>query len=130
MKYWPQKVCLAALLLTLCCMLCACGQNPSDEKLYAKLFHHFESRGFACRLLPLEEGREVPIYKASVWQSLMVNEEEILLYFDESNRADYLSDSIDRETFGYVTRFGLRFILTYNGTDEAVLRALEEIEVI
>ena len=125
-----QKLRLILLLAALCCLVCACGENPPQEQLYAKLFAHFEERGFACSLSPVPEGQTVPIYKASAWQVLTLNGEEVLLYFDDSNRADYLSDPIDRETFGYVTRFGLRFILTYDGADEAVLSALEAIEQI
>lgn len=123
-----KKLWLVLVLAALCCLLCACGENPPQEQLYAKLFDHFEKRGFTCSLSPVPEGQAVPIYKASAWQVLDLNGEEVLLYFDDSNRADYLSYSIDRETFGYVTRFGLRFILTYDGADKAVLEALEAIE--
>ena len=54
----------------------------------------------------------------------MVDDEEVLVYFDESNRADYLSEPID-ETYGHVARFGLRFVVVYPGMDEGVIEALE-----
>lgn len=53
--------------------------------------------------------------------------EEVLVYFDESNRADYLSGRVDTERYGLATRFGLRFVLVYGGADEGVREALETI---
>lgn len=116
------------LLLAVCLLLCGCRKNPSEEQLYAKLLHHFESSGFSCELSVLTE-REVPIYKSSVWKRLCLNnEEEILVYFDESNRADYLSSQIDASAYPCVTRFGLRFVLVYEGSDPAVLTVLDQIK--
>ena len=115
---------LAAILFS----LCACHQNPSQEQLYSKLFSHFESRGFSCSLLSVEESRAVPIYRASAWNALLLDGEEVLVYFDDSNRADYLSTFVDEENFGPAWRFGLRFILVYNGDNEKVLNALNDIE--
>lgn len=118
-------ICLAALVL-----LCGgCKQNPSQERLYSKLLAHFEERGYACELAPLADAeRDVPIDSASAWTSLWLdNEHEILVYFDESNRADYLSGRIDQDQYGLVTRFGLRFVLIYQGDDENVVKALEKI---
>lgn len=124
-----RKKCLLALLLLLTALcLCACKENPTGEELFAKLIDHFASRGFTCSLEPAQDGHDVPIYNASVWYSLKLNGEEVLVYFDESNRADYLSAPIDREKYGYVTRFGLRFVLVYAGEDQTVLDALNAIE--
>ena len=114
---------LAAMLV----LLCACHENPSQEQLYSKLFAHFESYGFTCQLQPVEAERDVPIYKASAWQKLMLDGEEVLVYFDDSNRADYLSEPIDENVYGQVTRFGLRFVLVYPGNDARVLEAFEAI---
>ena len=116
---------MLALLLP---VLCACHENPSQEALYSRMFAHFERFGFPCTLQEVEPEREVPIYKASAWRKLMLNEEEVLVYFDDSNRADYLSEPIDESVYGYVTRFGLRFVLVYPGHDAAVLEALNAIE--
>ena len=123
-----KKVLLAAVLALVLFTLCACHENPSQEQLYSKLFAHFASHGFTCELKPVEDDRPVPIYKAAAWQSLMLDVEEVLVYFDDSNRADYLSTFVDEETFGTAWRFGLRFVLVYDGDDPAVLDALNAIE--
>ena len=121
-------------MIVLALVLCAlgnCKQNPSEEKLFSKLIGRFESAGYECALSKLEESapeRDVPIYNASVWHRLMADGEEILVYFDESNRADYLSGMIDEEKYGYVTRFGLRFVLVYQGDDEGVLKVLKSLQ--
>lgn len=129
MRIWKRAALLALCLLT-ALMLCACKQNPSPEKLYAKLLGHFQAQGYDCTLEPLaDENRAVPIYKASAWKRLLLDgAEEVLVYFDESNRADYLSSLIDGETYRHVTRFGLRFVLVYEGEDAGVLAALAAIE--
>lgn len=123
-----KKGCLAAMLILVMVTMCACHENPSQEQLYSKLLAHFENRGLVCELQPLEQEREVPIYKASAWKKMLLNEEEVLVYFDDSNRADYLSSFVDEDVFGSVWRFGLRFVMVYNGTDPDVLDALNAIE--
>lgn len=121
----PLLILLLAVLLT---TLCACRQNPTQEQLFGKMFAHFESHGFTCTLQPVAPKRQVPIYKASAWQSLMLGSEEVLVYFDDSNRADYLSTFVDEAAFGPAWRFGLRFVLVYNGSNASVLEALNAIE--
>ncbi|MDD5898149.1 MAG: hypothetical protein PUE14_06655 [Clostridia bacterium] len=119
------------LLLLLCAMLWflnACHENPSQQQLYSRMFAHFESYGLACELQTMEPEREAPIYKSSAWWRLMLNGEEVLVYFDDSNRADYLCTFVDEEAFGTAWRFGLRFVLVYAGEDPAVLQALNAIE--
>ena len=128
MKKQIKRLLLGALMAVVLCTACACHSNPTQEQLYSKLFAHFESRGFTCRLLPLEEDRTVPIYRAKAWNALMLGDEEVLVYFDDSNRSDYLSAFVDEETFGQVWQFGLRFVLVYNGESADVLSALNEIE--
>ena len=122
-KYW---ICLwlTVLLLT----LCSCKQNPTEQELFSKLIAHFEDRGYTCTLSRLEEvdpDRDVPIYRASVWHRLMAGEEELRVYFDESNRADYLSEPIDESAYGHVSRFGLRFVVVYPGEDAGVIEAMD-----
>ena len=126
MKSWKKRL-LALMLAAFMPLLCACHENPSQEELYSKLFAHFENYCYECRLQPVEEGTAVPIYKASAWQKMLLNEEELLVYFDDSNRADYLSETIDEAIYGRVTCFGLRFILVYPGSDAGVLKALDAI---
>jgi len=115
---------LAALLLG----LCSCKQNPTEQELFSKLIAHFEDRGYSCTLSRLADdqpNRDVPIYKASAWHRLMAGEEEVLVYFDESNRADYLSEPIDESVYGHVSRFGLRFVVVYPGEDAGMMEVLE-----
>ena len=123
-----KRLMLGLVLAALLPALCGCHENPSQEQLYSKLFAHFENHGFVCRLEPLEPERDAPIYKASAWQKLLLDEEEVLVYFDDSNRADYLSGFVDEETFGPAWRFGLRFVLVYDGANARVLEALNAIE--
>lgn len=109
-------------------LMCACHANPPQEQLYSKLLAHFESFGLEGELQPMEPDRTAPIYKPSAWQKLMLNGEEVLVYFDDSNRADYLTTFVDEAVFGPAWRFGLRFVLVYNGDDAEVLEALNAIE--
>lgn len=119
-------VCLLAACLGL---VCACAANPPREELYQKLLDYFENLGYACELSPLaDSGRDVPIAGPEAWDSLVLDgREEVLVYFDESNRADYLSGRVNTERYGLATRFGLRFVLVYGGADEGVREALEAI---
>ena len=123
---------LTALMLAVLCLACGCTQSPSRQERNAKLLAYFEGLGFTCEVSPLADAqpeREVPIYNATVWQRLLLNgEHELLLYFDESNRADYHLSRLDREAWPHAARFGLRFLLVYPGEDEAVVAALEGIE--
>lgn len=125
-KRWLLSLLLA--LTALC--LCSCKENPTGEELFGKLTAHFADRGFTCVLEPMAEDRPAPIYNASVWHSLKLDGEEVLVYFDESNRADYLSGFVDESRWGCVTRFGLRFVLVYSGQNAAVLEALDAIDTI
>ena len=119
---------LLAGLLVFCLLLCACAQNPTQEKLYAKLLSVFTDAGYSVSLSTVSEGQPVGIADASRWQQLTVGEETVLVYFDESNRADYLKTFVDQEQFGLVTRFGQRFVLTYAGDDAALIRLLQAMD--
>ena len=119
-----KKTALLVLILCAAFLLGGCKENPSEEQLYARMLSHFEQRGFACELSALEEDRAVPIYKASAWKKLTATGEEILVYFDESNRADYLLDGIDQTPYTYAGRMRLRLILLYAGENESLLEAL------
>ena len=114
---------LALLLAALLPLLCACQKQSQP---YQKLLAYFENLGYTCQLAPLaDENQTVPIYRASAWQTLTLNgAEQVLVYFDESNRADYLAAGIDPQAYGCVSRFGLRFVLVYDGADQGVLDAL------
>lgn len=120
---------LACLLAACLALISACAANPPREELYQKLLGYFEGLGYVCKLSPLaDSGRDVPIAGPDAWDSLLLDgREEVLVYFDESNRADYLSGRVDGERYGLATRFGLRFVLVYGGEDEGVREALENI---
>ena len=121
-----RKFMLAALLLGMIFSFSGCKQNPSEQQLYARMTEYFETLGYTCSFSAAEENTEVPIYLSSSWKTLKLDDEEVLVYFDESNRADYLASGIDAETYSFVGRFGLRFVLVYRGANPSVLRALQE----
>ena len=121
---------LLAWLLLAVTVLTGCKQNPTHAELHQKLIAYFEGCGYTCRLSPLKDvqpDRDVPVYDATVWQLLTLDGEEVLLYFDESNRADYHLSRVDTDVYGHAARFGLRFLLVYPGEDADVIRALESI---
>ena len=122
------KIVGLAVILSACLLLCACTQNPTQEKLYAKLLSCFADAGYTVSLAPVDDGVPVGIVDTTRWQQLMVGEETVLVYFDESNRADYLKTFVDQEQFGLVTRFGQRFVLTYAGDDAALIQLLQEMD--
>ena len=119
-----RKIALIVMLVCVLALLCGCKQNPSEERLYSRMTEHFAKYGYPCSFSALEDGRDVPIYQSSAWKKMLLGQEEVLVYFDESNRADYLSSGIDAEKHGFVGQFGLRFVLVYNGADSGVLEAL------
>ncbi|MEG0996983.1 MAG: hypothetical protein RSA65_00795 [Clostridia bacterium] len=115
----------ALLALMLVLMLCGCARNQTKEQLYQKLMVGLREQGYACTLSAAEAGEKTAIYDASVWDVLTVGEERVLVYFDESNRADYLCSQIDQDVYGYLRPYGLRFILHYRGSDAGLLSALK-----
>lgn len=123
-----SKQWLLAMMLVFCLLLCSCAQNPSQEKLYAKLLSCFTDAGYTVSLSSVPDDQPVGIADASRWQQLTVGEETLLVYFDESNRADYLKTFIHAEQFGLVTRFGQRFVLTYAGSDKALIELLQDMD--
>ena len=124
-----KKRILAIGLLLLTLWVSGCSAGTTGEKRYEKLLGYFESQGWQCRVEPLMEGTPVPIYKASVWQALWLGEEQVLLYFDDSNRADFHVANLKKKGYTCVTRFGLRFVLLYEGQNADVMEALETIPV-
>lgn len=120
-----RKFMLAALLLGLIFSFSGCKQNPSEQQLYARMTEYFETLGYTCTFFDADENTQVPIYISSAWKMMKLDDEEVLVYFDESNRADYLASGIDAETYSFVGRFGLRFVLVYRGANPSVLQALQ-----
>ena len=118
-----RRMALWLLMMCAALVLGGCKQNPTQEQLYARMNAYFQDAGFQYACEPLEE-RPVPIYHSSAWQSLKLDGEEVMVYFDESNRADYLAAGIDASAFTFVGRFGLRFVLVYEGVNQRVLDVL------
>lgn len=112
------------LVLALSLTLCACARNLSQDELYGKLFAYLAESGYPCELVENIEMPDPAIYDASVWRAISAGGETVYVYFDESNRADYLLSLIVQEQYGFATRYGLRFVLNYRGTDEGLLAAL------
>jgi len=84
--------------------------------------------------MPLTENSQhtlIPIYDQTVWQSLMVGDEEMLVYFDSSNRAKHLVQQfcgvLDNGKAFYV---GLRFILYYQGDSQDIMLLLDELQAL
>ena len=100
--------------------------NPTAQERSRKLKTYLEDLGFTVVIEPMAQDRTAPIYKPSAWESWQLDGEELLVYFDESNRADYLAGQID-ESFGVSARFGLRFVLVYAGEQEAILSMLQNL---
>lgn len=114
---------LLILLLMLPLLLSAC-QKQETSAYFEPLFDFVTQHGYAYTFAPLsQQGKnvEVPIYNETVWYSLKLGEEELLVYFDDSNRAKQLSaqfcESTENQKVIYV---GMRFIICYRGTDEGI----------
>lgn len=120
-----KRYAITLLIILSCFTLSGCKQNPTQEQLYQKLFAAFEDAGYSCTLTDVPEGVTVGIYDTTVWKALKVGDEQVLVYFDESNRADYLTTMIDEADYTCVTHFGQRFVLTYHGQDEKLIKLLE-----
>ena len=115
------------LLLMLLLMLVSC-QKQDEQIFFQPLFDFLESRGYTYTCEPLAaQGRNVsvPIYDESVWHSLMANDEELLVYFDSSNRANYLAEQFCGEEENVIC-VGLRFIVCYRGENAEILQMMKE----
>lgn len=124
-----KKSLLTVLLAALCLLLCACAAQRSEEELYSKLLARFNEAGYMPVVSALNDDSQVPFAGAAYWRQIDLGEEKVLVYFDESNRADYLKSFADAERFGTVVRFGQRFVLAYQGNDAvltAFLQALDQ----
>ncbi len=120
-----KRIKAIAILVVVCLCLCSCSAAPRAEQLDKKIFDFFTERGLSCERANDAVIENPAIYDESVWYALNVNGEAVYVYFDESNRADYLSSGIDQGLYGYSTAFGLRYVLNYRGSDGKVLDALE-----
>lgn len=124
----PGKKALLLLILTIAAaILGACSAKNDETRVYGKLLAVFEEAGYPAALEGVEADAAVPIYNASVWKRLKAGEESALVYFDESNRADYLLTMIDQTPYTVCTHYGQRFILLYQGTNPDFTAFLEKL---
>lgn len=123
-----KRLALLAVLLLAAYLSGGCAHSTPDRE--NKLLVCFEGLGYSCEIRPMEAGeREVPIYDASVWQLLTLDGSyELLVYFDESNRADYHLRRLDRALWPHAARLGLRYLVVYQGADPGVAAALEKLQ--
>ena len=121
MKKKSLIIMLFLLAIALCFMCSSCQKTYQDP--YITMANEFISRGFPVKILDVTPTTNVAIYTNEVWKCFEYKQEQIYVYFDESNRADYLCDQINKEQFTHVAPFGLRYVLTYNGTDAALLQS-------
>ena len=120
-----------ALLLSLALLAALTSCQKREEQAYFQPLTDFlTSRGYEHTLEPLADqagSKNVPIYDESVWYSLQIGTEDVLVYFDSSNRAKHLADQFCRDDESRkVIYVGLRFILCYSGVDERILQLMDE----
>ncbi len=124
---------LSVLLAAALC-LCACHQETPNEQ-FKLLTDTLAEKGHTATVTPLSDtGRSeaVPIYNETVWYSVMLEGgQELLVYFDTSNRAKQLAEQFCKEPEdGKVAALGLRYILLYRGEDEAMNALMDELNAI
>jgi len=123
---------LMAVFLFVLLISISSGHKRDDQAYFQPLTDFLSSRGYTYKLEPLADqagSKDVPIYNETVWYSLCIgtDEEELLVYFDSSNRAKHLADQFCRgDETRKVVYVGLRFILCYSGTDEGIIRLMDE----
>lgn len=127
-----QKPIQAAMLLIIVLLACTgCGKQTVDKQL-ATLSKALDEAGYACTITPLSEvapDTDVPIHDATVWYSVKLGEEELLVYFDSSNRAKQLAKQFCTDpAYGRTIAYGLRYIISYQGSDTEVDRLLDSLE--
>ena len=129
-RHWRKALALAALCALLG-TLGACAAKSTAHYL-DELAQVIKAHGYACTWEPLADtGREdaVPIFEQSSWYLFHVGQEEVLVYFDSSNRAKQLAQQfISKDEYPHVATYGLRYILVYNGQEEGVLNLLAELD--
>lgn len=126
MKLFKRVFLLLSLLFCLVA-LTGCFRATALRDPYAQIVEVFSGAGYAATLEDAREDVPVGIYNASVWKALRLGDETVMVYFDESNRAEYLANLIDESPFDVVTSYGQRYVLTYSGSDEALISFLEEL---
>ena len=116
-----QRKIAPIIALLLMFTLTFCTNNHIETDPYEPILNRFNTFHTICN--PMPETYDAPIYNPSAWCVLQVDGEEVWVYFDESNRADYLSQSI-ADAYDHVVTIGMRYILVYNGENPAIIKAL------
>ena len=119
---------LAALLAGSLLAFSGCQEASQLDKLSA-LAEWITGQGYACTYdLQARAAADipVPIGDQSLWIPFQVEGEELLVYFDTSNRAKQLAQQFCGDAaYGTSAAFGLRFIVNYRGGDPGILALLE-----
>ena len=88
----------------------------------------FENGGFSVSLSEVSDGTPVAIGENSRWKALNTESgDEVLVYFDDSNRAEYLAGMVEPGPYGQIFWYGQRYILTYAGSGQALLEFLHSL---
>ena len=120
---------LCVLLAGMLLFLSACQGSSQMDKL-AALSDWIEGQGYPCTYDPAVSAPKdtpVAIGDPSLWIPFQVGGEELLVYFDTSNRAKQLAQQFCSDpAYGTTSYFGLRFIVNYRGTDPGILTLLTQ----
>jgi hypothetical protein len=125
-----KKKAFGVFLLATALAFTSC-QKRDEQAYFQPLADFLTAHGYGeYALEPLADqagNTSVPIYDATVWHSLRIGTEELLVYFDSSNRAKQLADQFCREDESQkVIYVGLRFIICYAGADEGIIALMDE----
>ena len=105
-------------------------QEPKNH--FQQLFDFLQAEGRTYTWEALADKGEnipVPIYDETVWYRLTLGEEELLVYFDASNRAKQLAAQFCTDpAYGHVIHVGLWYIICYSGEDEAILEMMDRLQ--
>ena len=116
-------------LLVLCLgLLTGCFRATALKEPYAQIMQAFENGGFSVFLSEVSDGTPVAIGENSRWKALNTESgDEVLVYFDDSNRAEYLAGMVEPGPYGQIFWYGQRYILTYSGSSQALLEFLHSL---
>ena len=89
-------------LLVLCLgLLTGCFRATALKEPYAQIMQAFENGGFSVSLSEVSDGTPVAIGENSRWKALNTESgDEVLVYFDDSNRAEYLAGMVEPGPYG------------------------------
>ncbi len=121
-----RSLILSFFLLLCLILLTGCFHATALKEPYQQIMQAFEDGGFPVSLAELPAETPVAIGEPARWKALRTEEgEEVLVYFDDSNRAEYLAGMIEPGAYGQIFWYGQRYILTYAGSSEPLLDFLK-----